>query len=214
MDFFSGDPALPLDLQLPDAELLFYQRLDLGVADRDLLERLIRQTAWREERITLFGKTHLQPRLVAWYGDAGTSYNYSGIDHDPSPWTDTLARLRRLVEAAAGSRFNSVLLNYYRDHRDSMGLHADDEPELGQEPVIASLSLGEERKLYFRHRLRRDLKTFNLALPSGSLLIMKGATQRNWKHGLRKLSRHCGPRVNLTFRSVSIRGDVQDRGAL
>jgi alkylated DNA repair dioxygenase AlkB len=193
----------PLALQLPDAQLLFYERLDLGSDDSLLLQQLVHNTQWQEESITVFGKTHLQPRLVAWHGDAGTSYTYSGIAHEPRPWTDTLTRLRHLVEAAADSRFNSVLLNYYRNEHDSMGLHADDEPELGSEPVIASLSLGEQRNLYFRHRSRRELKTFNLALPSGSLLIMKGETQRNWKHGLRKLSRPCGPRVNLTFRLIS-----------
>lgn len=201
MDLFPS--SAPQQLSLPDAELLFYPQFDLGCDDSLLLQELLRSTPWQEENITIFGKTHLQPRLVAWHGDAGASYTYSGIAHQPHPWTDTLTRLRHLVEAAAQCRFNSVLLNYYRNQHDSMGLHADDEPELGSEPVIASLSLGEQRKLYFRHRFRRELKTFNLALPSGSLLIMKGATQGNWKHGLRKLSRPCGPRVNLTFRFIS-----------
>ncbi len=113
-----------------------------------------------------------------------------------------LTRLKARVEQVTGSRFNSVLLNYYRDQRDSMGLHADDEPELGAEPVIASLSLGEERKLVFRHRSRRELTTVSVPLPSGSLLVMRGPTQRHWKHGIRKLTRPCGPRVNLTFRRV------------
>ncbi len=101
-----------------------------------------------------------------------------------------------------GSSFNSVLLNYYRDGRDSMGLHADDEPELGPEPVIASLSLGATRNLYFRHRRCKELATVNVPLPSRSLLVMRGETQRNWKHGIRKVARPCGPRVNLTFRHI------------
>jgi len=200
LDLFP-DPE-PQILALPDADLVFHPGIDLGESPAELLQRLQRETPWSQEDITVFGKTHLQPRLIAWYGDPGASYAYSGIAHEPLPWTDTLSGLRKRLEALCGCTFNSVLLNYYRDHRDSMGLHADDEPELGREPVIASLSLGEQRSLYFKHKTRRDLKTVNLPLPSGSLLIMRGSTQRHWKHGLRKLGKHCGPRVNLTFRLI------------
>jgi alkylated DNA repair dioxygenase AlkB len=166
-----------------------------------------------QEDITVFGKTHPQPRLVAWHGDPGASYTYSGIHHEPVPWTPLLQGLREKVEDISQHHFNSVLLNYYRDGRDSMGLHADDEPELGRDPVIASLSLGEQRSLYFRHRSRRDLDNLNLSLPDGSLLIMSGATQENWKHGMRKLSRHCGPRVNLTFRLIRSTKDADQSGS-
>ena len=131
---------------------------------------------------------------------------YPGTVLEPVPWTGMLSSLRDAVEQAAGGRFNSVLLNYYRDGNDAMGLHADDEPELGPAPVIASLSLGATRTLYFRHRTRRDLATFNLPLPSGSLLVMRGTTQQYWKHGLRRVSRPCGPRVNLTFRRIITAG--------
>ena len=192
----------PLALQLPDADLLLYE--NAGFEQAVLLAELVEETQWRSDEITLYGKTHQQPRLVAWYGDAGAGYSYSGVRHQPQPWSGVLQRIRERVESVSGYPFNSVLLNYYRDHNDSMGLHADDEPELGHEPVIASLSLGEERKLYFKHKTRRDLKAFNLPLPSGSLLIMKGATQRNWKHGMRKLNRPCGPRLNLTFRTILV----------
>jgi len=190
----------PIALPLCGAELLYFEKV--GFADPALLQQLFEEAPWKSEEITVFGKTYRQPRLIAWYGDEGASYTYSGIRHDPWPWSPRLQHLRDHVQALAGATFNSVLLNYYRDQHDSMGLHADDEPELGQEPVIASLSLGQERTLYFKHKSRRDLKIFNLPLSSGSLLIMKGATQRNWKHGLRKLSRPCGPRLNLTFRFV------------
>ncbi len=192
----------PVALDLPDAELLLYPAIELGCSHGELLHRLIRDTPWQAEEITVFGKTHLQPRLLAWYGDPEARYTYSGIPHQPRPWSALLTRLKARVEQVTGSRFNSVLLNYYRDQRDSMGLHADDEPELGAEPVIASLSLGEERKLVFRHRSRRELKTVSVPLPPGSLLVMRGPTQRHWKHGIRKLTRPCGPRVNLTFRRV------------
>jgi alkylated DNA repair dioxygenase AlkB len=106
------------------------------------------------------------------------------------------------MESIAEARFNSVLLNYYRDQRDSMGFHSDDEPELGDRPVIASLSLGEERTFVFKHRKVKTLKPVRLKLASGSLLLMKGETQSYWKHGIDKESRRCGPRVNLTFRSI------------
>ena len=167
-----------------------------------MLQRLITQTPWQQEDITLFGRRHPQPRLVAWYGDPDAHYTYSGIPHAPNPWTAELVCLRSRVEEVCNSSFNSVLLNYYRDQHDSMGLHADDEPELGPTPVIASLSLGEERKLYFKHKRDKALAGCNVSLPSCSLLVMRANTQDNWKHGLRKLTRQCGPRVNLTFRQI------------
>lgn len=192
----------PVDIPLPDAQLTLFRQVDLGIDQGELLQQLISGIPWRSEDITVFGKTYQQPRLIAWYGDEDATYTYSGISHEPLAWCPPLDQLKRRVESLAESRFNSVLLNYYRDHRDSMGLHADDEPELGTEPVIAALSLGAERKLHFKHKTRRDLAPLNVALPSGSLLIMRGPTQRHWKHGLRKLRRPCGPRVNLTFRLV------------
>ena len=191
-----------LPLELPDAELLFCEQIDLGRDPNDLLTALMGNCEWQAETVTLFGKTYPQPRLIAWYGDEGADYTYSGTRHVPLPWTEELRALVQRIEQLSDSRFNSVLLNLYRDGNDSMGLHADDEPELGDEPVIASLSLGEQRTLYFRHRHRRDLDTFNLPLPHGSLLVMRGATQRNWKHGIRKSRKTMGPRINLTFRWV------------
>ena len=117
------------------------------------------------------------------------------------PWSTLLAEIKYNVEQVAG-RFNSVLLNYYRNQRDSMGMHSDDEPELGPQPVIASLSLGAERTLVMKHRRDRAQPVQRLTLASGSLLLMQGDTQRNWKHGINKLQRACGPRVNLTFRKI------------
>ena len=201
MDLFEEEQQRPLPITLPEADLLFYRHIALG-DDQILLQKLIDHTPWQQEHITLYGTTHPLPRLVAWFGDAGASYTYSGIRHDPAPWNDELQRLRNIVQAKCDYAFNSVLLNYYRDHRDSMGLHADDEPELGPQPVIASLSLGEERSLYFKHKSRRDLKGLTLPLPSSSLLIMRGETQINWLHGMRKISKPCGARLNLTFRRI------------
>ncbi|WP_328700939.1 alpha-ketoglutarate-dependent dioxygenase AlkB family protein [Aquariibacter albus] len=182
--------------------MLLLQQLALPRPASLLLSELIRDTPWRSEHITVWGKKHLQPRLVAWYGDEGRNYTYSGISMNPLPWTTTLLELRALVESTCDERFNSVLLNYYRDGRDSMGFHSDDEPELGPRPTIASLSLGESRIFAFKHKQRSDAPTVNIELASGSLLLMKGDTQRNWKHGIAKSSRPLGPRVNLTFRRI------------
>lgn len=187
---------------MQDAEVLLLRRFDLPLPADDLLRELVIGTPWKAEEIVVWGKRHPQPRLTAWYGDAGRTYTYSGISMDPVRWTPRLTQLRQLVEAACDEPFNSVLLNYYRNERDSMGLHSDDEPDLGPRPVIASLSLGESRVFVFKHKRQSDLPVINLPLESGSLLLMKGDTQRNWKHGIAKSARHLGPRVNLTFRRI------------
>ena len=189
-------------LTLPGADLQLHRCPDLGLDPDYLLEVLLRETPWRQETITLYGKTHLQPRLLAWYGEPDASYRYSGTTYQPLPWTPLLDALRCRMEALARASFNSVLLNYYRDGRDSMGLHADDEPELGPEPVIASLSLGELRTLYFRHKRDKAIRGLDIALPHGSVLLMRGTTQSHWKHGIRKLRGPCGARLNLTFRLI------------
>ena len=187
-------------LPLPDADLLFWRQVDLGRPNDSLLQELIEATEWRQEEITVYGKPYLQPRLSAWHGDL--CYSYSGIRLDPLPWTPTLLDLKVRVEALTEQRFNSVLLNYYRDQNDSMGMHSDDERELGHQPAIASLNLGEERTFLLKHKSRKDLKTVKLALPAGSLLLMKGDTQQYWRHGINKERQPCLPRINLTFRTV------------
>ncbi len=169
-----------------------------------LLQDLIARVPWRAEEIVVWGKRHLQPRLVAWFGDEGQTYTYSGIRMEPLAWTSTLSAIRRAVERTAGLEFNSVLLNYYRDQHDSMGFHSDDEAELGRRPVIASVSLGERRTFVLKHKTRKDLKAVKLPLESGSLLLMQGETQHHWKHGINKERRLCGPRVNLTFRRIQL----------
>jgi alkylated DNA repair dioxygenase AlkB len=168
----------------------------------ELMRRLVDETPWRQETITLWGKQHLQPRLSAWYGDADSGYTYSGVVLRPQPWTATLARIKSDVENATACRFNSVLLNFYRDENDSVGWHSDAEPELGKFPVIASLSLGETRTFRLRHRSRKDQKPVAIDLIDGSLLLMAGATQRFWQHAVMKEREPRGPRINLTFRTV------------
>jgi alkylated DNA repair dioxygenase AlkB len=187
---------------MQDAEVYYLPELPLAQTAEAVMNQLIDEVPWRAESIVVWGKTVPQPRLIAWYGDKGANYTYSGIHHDPLPWTDILIDIKNRVEKVASTNFNSVLLNYYRHHRDSMGLHSDDESELGRRPIIASLSLGEERTFILKHKTRRDLKSVRLKLPSGSLLLMKGDTQHCWKHGIEKEKRPCGARVNLTFRYI------------
>ncbi|TXS90331.1 alpha-ketoglutarate-dependent dioxygenase AlkB [Parahaliea maris] len=200
MDLFEQRDEEPLPL--PDADVRLLRRPVLPLPAAQVMARLLEETPWATREIRLFGKTLPEPRESAWYGDPGTEYRYSGLLLHPLPWTPLLQQLREAVERASGSRFNSVLLNHYRNEQDSMGMHADDEPELGQRPVIASLSLGAERVLTFRHRYDRALKPLRVPLADGSLLLMAGDTQRYWKHGIAKLSRPCGPRLNLTFRQI------------
>lgn len=199
-DLFASGALERIDI--PDAEVYYSQSVDLGASADLLLRELIAQIPWRTEVINLWGKEHPQPRLAAWFGDADARYTYSGLSLNPLPWTEQLSSVRSRVEALSEAPFNSVLLNYYRDHRDSMGMHSDDEPELGKNPVIASVSLGERRTFVLKHRFKKELRSVQLPLDHGSLLLMKGATQHNWKHGINKLTQPCGPRVNLTFRRI------------
>lgn len=191
-------------LPIGEAEVLLLRECPLPLTDQEVLRRLVVETSWREEKVTVWGKTHLQPRLIAWHGDSGKTYSYSGIKMNPLPWTPLLLGLKAEIERIANAPFNSVLLNYYRNGLDSMGQHSDDERELGPEPVIASLSVGQERTLIFRHKRDKAMKPIRLPLPSGSLLLMKGPTQTNWKHSIDKEPSASGPRINLTFRYIFV----------
>ena len=197
------DDAVGLQpIPLPDGAMRcqrgFYRKPESAV----LFTRLMEETDWRQETITLWGKAHLQPRLSAWYGDEGRGYSYSGVVLQPLPWTGTLLRIKADIEQATQCRFNSVLLNLYRNEHDSVGWHSDAEPELGPSPVIASLSLGETRSFRLRHRQRKDLKPLAIDLDDGSLLLMEGTTQHYWQHCVPKESGTRAPRINLTFRTI------------
>jgi alkylated DNA repair dioxygenase AlkB len=189
-------------IPIADGEVYYLSKLELGRDDDAVLDQLTADVPWRQESILVWGKMYLQPRLVAWYGDRGSDYTYSGITLTPLLWTDLLLEIKSRIETVSAAPFNSVLLNYYRDNRDSMGFHSDDEPELGLRPVIASLSLGEERTLILKHKMNKLAKPVRLKLASGSLLLMKGETQKHWTHGIAKESRPCGQRINLTFRQI------------
>ncbi|WP_322405271.1 alpha-ketoglutarate-dependent dioxygenase AlkB family protein [Massilia luteola] len=174
-------------------------QLPMPIGNAEILARLLDETPWRADTVVVYGKRYLQPRLTAWYGEA--SYTYSGLTLQPLPLTPLLAQLRAAVEHVTGQRYNSVLLNYYRDGADSMGMHSDDEPELGPQPVIASLSYGATRTFLLRHR--HTNRTVRLDLTDGSLLLMAGTLQAHWQHGINKTAKLVGPRLNLTFRYVS-----------
>ena len=172
-----------------------------SVESRGLLEcsRVIR--LWQQRTFAMYGREVKQPRLTAWWGDAGASYAYSGIVNEPQPWPMWLDDVRRRVAEATGARYNSCLGNLYRDGNDSVALHADDEPELGPEPTIASLSLGASRRFQLRHAAAAPI---DLTLDDGDLLVMSGPMQREWKHAVPKMARVTEPRVNLTFRWVEV----------
>ena len=149
---------------MQDAEVYYLRHLPLAETPHIVMRQLIDEIPWRAENIVVWGKTYPQPRLIAWYGDVGKNYTYSGINLSPLPWTEALLDIKSRVEAVARTDFNSVLLNYYRDHRDSMGMHSDDEPELGERPILASLSLGEERTFILKHKREKALKPVRLKL--------------------------------------------------
>jgi alkylated DNA repair dioxygenase AlkB len=189
-------------LPLPGGDAVYLEAF-FGRAEGDrLFADLLERTPWETGTLTLFGKTLEMPRRIAWHGDPGASYAYSGLRHAPAPWTPALREIKRRVEREAGTTFNGVLLNLYRTGRDSMSWHADDEPELGPEPVIASVSLGAARVFQLKHRTDRGLERVSLELGHGSLLIMRGATQRHWLHQVPKTRAPVGPRINLTFRRI------------
>jgi alkylated DNA repair dioxygenase AlkB len=166
------------------------------------LAELLEDVAWQQQVIRIGGRRVASPRLSAWYGDPGADYAYSGLSLEPIAWSPLLAEIKGEVERASGAVFNSVLANLYRDGADSMGWHSDDEPELGERPLIASASFGATRRFRLRHRQRRDLEPVALPLNHGSLLVMKGSTQANWKHQVPKKRPLSEPRVNLTFRTI------------
>ncbi len=165
-----------------------------------VMEELDCAVEWQTEFIRMFGKTHEVPRKVAWYGDAGAVYRYAGVTHEPRPWFPALEGLRDRAAELAGSPFNSVLLNRYRDGNHHMGWHRDNERELGHHPVIASVSLGAERRFDLRHVTTKE--RVSCLLPAGSVLVMDGPLQTMWQHRLPRTTQVAEPRINLTFRCV------------
>lgn len=185
----------------PNGLVRYYPDFMSGRAADQVLPQLREGLDWQQLPIKMFGRRILQPRLTAYYGDPGADYRYSGLQLKAQPWPAALAELRDAVACQIGERFNSVLCNLYRHGRDYMGWHADNEPELGVDPLIASVSLGAERRFALKPRDgTMDREVFELA--SGSLLVMSGDLQRHWLHQLPRSQRVNDERINLTFRYV------------
>lgn len=188
------------DLALPGAAVSYQPGWLSADNATAIATRLKSQLQWHQDTIKLFGKLVKIPRLQAWYGDTNTVYSYSGLTLSPHPWQHDLKVLRDTLQAHTGGHFNSVLANWYRDGKDSMGLHSDDEPELGPQPLIASVTLGQPRPFAFVNKQTKARTT--IVLEHGSLLLMQGDTQRLYQHGINKTTRQVGERINLTFRYV------------
>lgn len=198
--FDYGLDDTPVVLPMQDAEVSFYPHF-LAVQQADFyFARLMNSLAWQQDEITLYGNKVSLPRLQAWYGEPEAVYQYSGLSMSPKAWTPELSELKRLCQTACGQQFNSVLANLYRNGQDSMGIHADNEAELGEKPCIASLSLGQSRNFDFRHKLSGE--KLRLSLNHGSLLIMQGLTQDHWQHAIAKSKKPMDKRINLTFRRI------------
>lgn len=198
MDLFPPDPRANL---LPCDGIVTYHGPILGGAEaRRYQDALMTTVPWKNDEVVMFGKPVVTARKVAWYGDPGMSYTYSGTTKQPLPWTRELLELKALAEARTGSVFNSCLLNLYHDGREGMGWHSDDEKSLVRNSCIASMSFGAERKFSFRHKQTKE--TVSVMLESGSLLVMAGETQAHWQHQLPKSAKVATPRINLTFRTM------------
>ncbi|OOQ61720.1 alpha-ketoglutarate-dependent dioxygenase AlkB family protein [Mucilaginibacter pedocola] len=199
LSFFDGglqSPKLPVELM--DYRPAFFSAEESG----RLISALKQNIQWNQETILMYGKLLNTPRLTAWYGDNSKTYAFSGKSYDPYPWTKELLEIKHRVDAAAGITFNSVLLNLYRNGNDSVAWHADDEPELGRNPIIASVSFGQVRRFEVRHKADKKQK-YSVDLENGSLLIMKGDLQHHWEHQVPKSTKALGERINLTFRVIS-----------
>ncbi|WP_334180176.1 alpha-ketoglutarate-dependent dioxygenase AlkB [Pseudoxanthomonas sp.] len=194
-------PADGCNEALPGARLAYRPAWLSAVEADGLFDVLYRSLPWSVHRIRLFGRAVDSPRLSAWIGDADAVYRYSGTDFEPHPWIPALTGLRERLQDELDTPFNSVLANLYRDGRDAMGWHSDDEPELGPRPVIASVSLGGVRRFLLRHRDDPALRSA-IALPHGSLLVMSGDTQHHYRHALPRTAKPVAPRINLTFRWI------------
>lgn len=206
VDLFSGFGSFTNDglgevLSMPNAEVTFYRNF-FDSQESDRIFKILRdEINWRQDKMKLYGKDINLPRKTAWYGDMDKSYTFSGIHLNPEPWTPTLLEVKERIEDIAGVQFNSVLLNLYRHGNDGISWHTDEEPELGENPVIGSVSFGGTRKFMFRHRQDKDIKA-EVELTDGSFLLMAGETQHFWQHQIPKTSRHVEPRINLTFRVI------------
>lgn len=192
----------PVNLNLKDAEVSYYPNFFNQNKADNYLKNLLNNIKWKQDTITVYGKTHLQPRLTAFYANNNHTYKYSNIVMQPNVFEDNLLEIKNAIEAELKIKFTCCLANLYRDGNDSNGWHADNEKELGNNPIIASVSFGSERIFHLKNKTDKTLKT-KLILQHGSLLLMQGATQDNWLHQIPKTKKDIGKRINLTFRIIA-----------
>lgn len=194
-------PKEKIIFEVPDAAIEYYPDFFDKARANELFGKLRDEIPWQQDKITVYGKTHLQPRLTALFGNEGKPYAYSNIVMQPHHWNPLLMFIKNELEEFCQESFTTVLLNYYRDGKDSNGWHADNERELGRNPIIASISFGAERTFHLQHNLLKDQK-LKINLEHGSLLLMKGTTQHFWKHQIAKTAKPIDARINLTFRFI------------
>ncbi len=197
---FPEPGSRPVNLLPFDGEALYFGPILQPASAADFLAAFRDSIPWRHDEVVIFGRRMRTARQVAWYGDAPFTYSYSGTARTALPWTEELLRLRRIVEERSNATFNSCLLNLYEHGGQGIAWHSDDEPALGPNPVIASVSLGADRRFCFRHKQTRQ--DISIVLENGSLLLMAGLTQACWVHSLPKATRVVTPRINLTFRTI------------
>lgn len=191
----------PIDLELPDANVIYYPNFIDAQKTGFLFNEILNTTNWQQDSIRVYGKTYLQPRLTHLFATNNLPYSYANITMQPSPFTKAIYNLKQEIENTLKTEFTTCLANFYRDGNDSNGWHADNEKELGEKPIIASLSLGAERWFHLKHKNKKNLKQ-KILLTNGSLLVMKGNTQANWLHQIPKTKKEIGKRINLTFRII------------
>ena len=189
------------EFSLPNAEVSYYSKFFTSEESHYFFHALNNEVKWRQDKISLYGREIDLPRETAWYGDTDKNYTFSGIRLTPEPWLPALLDIRQRIEKVAQVRFNSVMLNLYRDGKDGISWHTDAEPELGRNPIIGSVSFGGTRRFMLRHRHDKQAKC-ELELANGSFLLMGGETQHFWQHQIPKTSKTVAPRINLTFRTI------------
>ena len=201
MDLFSSQESNePQKLNIIDGDIDYFPNLFTASESDNFFEKLKTDINWVQEEISFYGKTHNLPRLTAWYGDSDKQYTYSGITVNALPWSSLLLDIKEKIESVSNIAFNSVLLNFYRDGKDSVSWHSDDEKELGENPIIGSVSFGEIRPFQLKHKFLDE--KIKIELNHGSFLLMKGETQHSWVHQIPKTKKQIKERINLTFRII------------
>jgi len=201
MNLFDNEQNI-IKFDLPDADVVLYENYFSQTESNNFFEKLKNNIAWRQDKMKIYGNEINLPRLTAWYGENDKNYSFSGITLNPEFWTVELIQIKQRIEKIVNANFNSVLLNLYRDGKDSISWHTDAEKELGKNPIIASVTFGETRQFQLKHRNNKDIKTVSLPLKNGSVLIMQGSTQHFWLHQIPKTDKQLKPRINLTFRII------------